>query len=134
MQKANDQVQNTLLQCPMMCLFAWIVGCIAWNVVGVILVARGGPGIGPTASLPLAGGLAAVALLLWLAAKKSLLLFSLLGGLCGLAGLAAVIQAITGDPSAWPSPFWRWAGAALNAGGALAGIFAVARGLGAKRI
>jgi hypothetical protein len=133
MQKANDQVQNALLQSPMLCLFAWIVGCIVWNVVGVILVARGVPGIGPTASLPLAGGLAAVALLLWVAAKNSLLLFSLLGSLCGLAGLAAVIQAVTGDPSGWPSPFWRWAGAALNAGGALAGILAVARGLGARR-
>jgi hypothetical protein len=46
-----------------------------------------------------------------------------------LGGLVAVYQAVTGDPSLWPSPFWRWAGAALNMIGVVAGALGTARGL-----
>ena len=129
---ARDQDLRSSQKMPILLLFAWIAGCIFWNVTGFILVAHGGPGLGPTASLPLAGGLCLVALLLWLAANRSPLLFSVLSGLCGLAGLAAVIQAITGDPSSWPTPFWRWAGAALNALGIVAGLLGLLRGLSGK--
>ena len=117
---------------PLYLMLAWLAGCILWNVGGVIMVSRGGPGIGPTASLGLAGGLFIAAIALVIAARRSRIAFIILSALFGLMGLAAVYQAVTGDPSLWPSPFWRWAGAALNLFGFGAGLLGVIRGTIAK--
>lgn len=117
------------LKAPMYGLLLWIAGCVLWNVAGVMLVSRGGTGIGPTASLPVAAVLGLAALLLVYAARHSLVLFAALSALFALGGFVAVYQAVTGDPSLWPSPFWRWAGAALNMIGVVAGALGTARGL-----
>lgn len=100
---------------------AWLTLSTLWNVVGVVLVANGQRALGPTASLVAAALLVGIAVLLAVGVLRSPTLFGALSGICGLFALAAVIQAVTGDPALWPSAFWRWAGAALNAFGAAAG-------------
>jgi len=119
---------NASLRLPLFGLLAWIAGCVAWNVVGVALVSQGRPGIGPTASLAIAAGSAVLGLLLFLAARRSPTIFGFLAALCAVAAFAPVFQAITGDPSLWPSPFWRWAGAALNSLGIIMGLSGAIRG------
>lgn len=103
-------------------LLLWVIGCILWNVAGLALTAQGKPGIGPTASLGVAAGIAFVGLLLWYAAQHIPSLFGILAALCAVAAIIPVYQAVTGDPSLWPSPFWRWAGAALNGLGVVMGL------------
>lgn len=98
-------------------VLAWVVGCVLWNAYGVALVAQGKPGIGPTASLGLAAAIALIGLLLWITERRMPAVFGILSGLCAVAAIIPVYQAVTGDPSLWPSAFWRWAGAALNAFG-----------------
>lgn len=118
---------NEAIGRPLVGILIWVVGCVVWNVLGVSLLAQGKPGIGPTASLGLAAGIAVVGLLLWLTSRRNLLIFGILSALCAIAAILPVYQAFTGDPSLWPSPFWRWAGAALNGFGAIsAALCAVA--------
>ena len=114
---------------PLLLMLVWLAGCVLWNVGGVIMVSRTGSGIGPTASLGLAGGLLVAAIALVVAAQRGRIVFVMLSALFGLMGFAAMYQAVTGDPSLWPSPFWRWAGAALNVFGFGAGLLGVVRGL-----
>lgn len=127
-QKEATKIDPTL-KAPMYGLLLWIAGCILWNVAGVVLVWRGGLGIGPTASLPVAIVLGLAAILLVYSARYNLILFAILSGLFGLGGFAAVYQALAGEPSLWPSPFWRWTGVALNTFGLAAGTIGTARGL-----
>lgn len=115
------------LKLPLRGLLLWIIGCILWNVLGVALLAQGKPGIGPTASLGVAAGIAFAGVLLWYAARHMPSLFGLLAALSAVAAIIPVYQAVTEDPSLWPSPFWRWAGAALNSLGVVAGLAAVLR-------
>jgi hypothetical protein len=115
------------LKGPLYGLLAWVAGCVAWNVSGVILVANGAQGLGPTQSLTVAAASLVVGFLLWIMAYRVRWLFGLLAGLCALGAFVAVAQAITGDPASWPSVFWRWAGAALNSLGVLAGLAGVVR-------
>lgn len=110
---------------PVLGLLLWVIGCILWNVLGVALQAQGKPGIGPTASLGVAAGIGFVGVLLWYAARHVPFLFGILAALCAVAAIMPVYQAVTGDPSLWPSAFWRWAGAALNSLGVVAGLAAV---------
>lgn len=130
-QKVTTKI-DPALKAPMYGLLLWIAGCILWNVAGVVLVWRGAPGIGPTASLPVATVLGLAALLLVYTARHNLILFAILSALFALSGFAAVYQALIGDPSLWPSPFWRWAGVALNTFGLAAGTVGTARGLKIK--
>ena len=67
-------------------LLLWIAGCILWNVGGVVLVSQGGPGIGPTASLPVAAVLGLAAILLVYAARHNLTVFAILSALFALGG------------------------------------------------
>jgi hypothetical protein len=117
---------------PLIGILIWISGCVAWNVVGVLRVAQTGTGIGPTASLMLAAGLIGAAVVLVAAARGRGLTFAMLSALFALMSFAAVYQAFSGQPSLWPSPFWRWAGAALNMFGLGASAFGVIRGLQSK--
>ena len=122
------------LRIPLICIVAWISGAILWNVTGVVLIAKAGTGIGPTASLTLAGIMAVIALLLYLAARFNGLVFAVLSALCAVAAFVAVYQAFAGDASLWPTPFWRWAGAALNLFGFVAALLGVISGFKSRRI
>jgi len=121
------------LKAPLICIVVWIAGCVFWNVAGAILIEKTGTGIGPTASLPVAGILVVIAVLLYLAARFNGLIFSLLSVLCAVAAFAAVYQAFTGDASLWPTAFWRWAGAALNLFGFVAGLWGLISGIKSRR-
>jgi hypothetical protein len=121
------------LKAPLICIVVWIAGCVFWNVAGVILIEKTGTGIGPTASLTAAGILVVIAVLLYLAARFKGLIFSLLSVLCAVAAFAAVYQAFTGDASLWPTAFWRWAGAALNLFGFVAGLWGLISGIKSRR-
>ena len=119
MQNMNDTSKR-----PLLAVLVWVLGCVFWNVLGVVLQARGQPGIGPTASLGIAAGIALVGILLWFTETRMPLLFGMLSALCAAAAIIPVYQAVTGDPSLWPSAFWRWAGAALNGFGFIAATLA----------
>lgn len=132
-ERTQTQIETTgidpALKAPMYGLLIWIAGCILWNMAGVALVWLGAPSIGPTASLRVAIVLGLAAILLVYTARHNLILFAILCALFAFSGFAAVYQAVTEDPSLWPSPFWRWAGAALNAFGLAASTIGTARGL-----
>jgi predicted ferric reductase len=113
-------VQGTLLA-----LVAWAVASAIWNFAGVWLVAHGQRALGPTASVE--GGLALLAIIaaLVVSAKRWPLVHVLLAVACGLLAFLAVAGAFVQDPALWPSEFWRYAGAAINAFGVAAAIAAV---------
>ena len=121
------------LKAPLICIVVWIAGCVFWNVAGVILIDKTGTGIGPTASLTVAGILVVIAMLLYLAARFNGLIFSVLSVLCAVVAFAAVYQAFTGNVSLWPTAFWRWAGAALNLFGFVAGLWGLIRGIKSRQ-
>jgi hypothetical protein len=121
------------LKVPLICIVIWIAGCVFWNVAGVILIEKTGTGIGPTASLTVAGILVVIAVLLYLATRFNGLIFAGFSTLCALLAFAAVYQAITGEASLWPTAFWRWAGAALNLFGFVAGLWGLISGIKSRR-
>ncbi|MEI9419708.1 hypothetical protein O7A70_00735 [Mesorhizobium sp. Cs1299R1N1] len=96
-----------------------------WNVSGVLLMAAGKQALGPTASIAAAALLVGIAVLLVLCRPRWFWAYAGLSVLAGLMALFAVINAFTADPALWPSGFWRYAGAALNAIGVLAAVSAV---------
>lgn len=104
---------------------AWALLAALWNFAGVARVRSGGRALGPTASI--AGGLVLVvaAAALPFVLGRWPLVYGVLSGLFGLVALGAVANAFRADRSLWPSEFWRYAGAVLNAGGALAAAAAV---------
>ena len=103
----------------------WLLLAALWNGVGVYRIAQGQAAIGPTASLIVAGVLLALAALLYVRALRWPLLWCAIS-LFGVYGAgSAVFGAITGDPSLWPTPFWRWSGAALNLFGLLACLLGI---------
>lgn len=101
----------------------WLLLAALWNGVGVYRIAQGQAAIGPTASLTVAGVLLVLAALLYFRALGWPILWCAIS-LFGIYGAgSAVFGAITGDPSLWPTPFWRWAGAGLNLFGLAACLF-----------
>lgn len=103
---------------------AWALLAAAWNVAGVALIANGGRAPGPTASLLGAAILIAIGVGLVASCKRFTLAYAALSLVSVLMASAAVFNALTADPSLWPSEFWRYAGIALNGAGALASIYA----------
>jgi hypothetical protein len=103
----------------------WAILAALWNFAGVALVRGGGRALGPTGSI--AGGLVLVvaAAGLPIVLGRWPLAYGVLSGLFGLVALGAVVNAFRADPSLWPSEFWRYAGALLNAVGAVAAGAAV---------
>lgn len=103
----------------------WAILAALWNFAGVALVRGGGRALGPTASI--AGGLVLVvtAAALPFVLARWPLVYGVLSGLFGLVALGAVVNAFQADPALWPSEFWRYAGALLNAAGAVAAAAAV---------
>ena len=72
---------DKILELPLLLILAWLAGAALWNVAGVVLIAMTGTGFAPTASLLVAGILAAVALLLYLAARSGGIGFAVLAAL-----------------------------------------------------
>jgi hypothetical protein len=103
----------------------WAVLAAAWNVAGVFLIANGARSLGPTASLLGATVLIAIGVGLFSTYNRSAIIYVALSVVsAAMAGLA-VYNALTADPSLWPSEFWRYAGIILNAAGAFAGAGAI---------
>lgn len=92
----------------------WFALSIAWNVAGMVLIAKGGRALGPTASLGAAGVLTIVGLGTALSFGRWPIVYAALSILAGAGALAAIVNAFTANPSRWPSTFWRYASVALN--------------------
>jgi len=92
---------------------------VAWNVVGVLLIERGLRAPGPTASMSVAAFLIALALGMFLGARRLVPLYLAASWVAGLGALWAIVQAFRLDPALWPSESWRYAGVLLNALGVL---------------
>ncbi|BAJ01959.1 hypothetical protein [Shewanella violacea] len=100
--------------------------CILWNAIGLWQLHNGEQSIGPTASM-----MAIVVVLI----AGSLLVFSLnkawkplyfsISLLAFLLAAMTIYGGLTKDHSLWPSEFWRFAGIAVNAIGALGFILAI---------
>lgn len=103
----------------------WAVLASIWNIAGVILVSQGQQPLGPTATLTGAAVLAVAAVVLYWSVGKAPYVYVLLSALAGIMAALTVYGAITGEPSQWPAPFWRIAGAVLN----VAGVIGAAAGI-----
>lgn len=106
-------------------LIGWALLAALWNIAGVILISQGHQPLGPTASAVGAVLLVVVALALYWSASKAPIVFVLLSALAGIGAALTVAGAITGDPSLWPTAFWRIAGAVLNAIGTVGAVGAI---------
>ena len=98
---------------------------VAWQVVGLLLIANDRQPLGPTASasaaaIAAAATVACVLLARWLPSVYVLVSF-------GLAYVASttILNAFTADPSNWPSDTSRYLGVAVNAVGVLAAALAI---------
>ncbi len=126
---------ETSLKGPLAGMFFWLAGATLWNIVGVVLIASGQRSPGPTASLTMAAVLVVVGFLLFVLAMRDYrYVFAGFAALCAISALMPVIQAITGEPELWPSPLWRWAGAALNLIGVLASAWGAITALTKRRV
>ena len=101
--------------------FAWALLAAAWNVAGVALIANGARAPGPTASLLGAALLVTIGVGLFAMSSRSAIIYAGLSIVSAAMAGAAVYNALTADPSLWPSEFWRYAGIILNGIGAFAG-------------
>jgi hypothetical protein len=100
---------------------AWALLAAAWNVAGVVLIANGARAPGPTASLFGAAVLIAIGVGLVATFNRSAIIYAGLSIVSAAMAGAAVYNALTADPSLWPSEFWRYAGIMLNGVGSFAG-------------
>lgn len=108
-------------------MLGWAGLSALWNVAGVVLISQGKSALGPTASLGAAAALVVfIAALLW-AVKKSPAVMVVLAAIAGLGALAAMWTVISGMPSMWPSPLWRFAGGAINVLGVVGAAGCVGR-------
>lgn len=117
----------------LLALVAWAIASAIWNFAGVWLVGHGQRALGPTASVE--GGLVLLAIVavLVVVVKRWPFAYVLLAAACGVLALSAVYGAFARDPALWPSEFWRYAGAAINAFGVAAAIAAVVAYFRGKR-
>jgi hypothetical protein len=98
----------------------WALLAAAWNVAGVVLIANGGRAPGPTASLLGAAVLIVIGVGLVATSNRSAIIYAALSIVSAAMAGGAVYNALTADPSLWPSEFWRYAGIILNGTGVLA--------------
>lgn len=106
--------------------FVHLLGSAGWNVAGVVLISHGQRPIGPTASVSVAEVLLLLGVGLWIGSGRWRPLYVAISTLLGVGALIAVVQALVGEASLWPSAFWRWAGACLNLVGFVANFVGVA--------
>ncbi len=79
---------------------AWALLSALWNVAGAYRLSQGVIALGPTASLPVAAGLVALAAVQDFSWKRSTALYIGLSALFALGALAAVFGALTKRPTA----------------------------------
>lgn len=105
---------------------AWALLAALWNLSGVLLIAGGDRPLGPTATITGAIMLSVFAVLYPVTIRRWPTLYLILSIVTGLICVMAVVNTFTQAPALWPSEFWRYAGAALNAAGAVAAVAAIA--------
>jgi len=98
---------------------------IIWNVAGIVLVSQGLRSPGPTASAVAVGILILLGVLIIVGIIYWRPLYFIASELAIIGAMMAINQALTADQSLWPSEFWRYAGAALNALGVLGGTLGI---------
>ena len=103
-----------------------LLGSVGWNVAGVVLMWQGQRPLGPTASVAVAAALLVLGAGLWIGFGRSRPLYVAISTLLGVGALFAIIQAVVGEASLWPSAFWRLAGAGLNLAGFVSNLAGVA--------
>jgi hypothetical protein len=103
----------------------WALLASLWNVAGVSLIAQGQRPLGPTATMAGAITLIVIVAVLLVTVRRAPLIYAAVSGVAALIALGAVVNAFRQDPALWPSEFWRYAGAVLNAVGFVAGAAAV---------
>lgn len=105
--------------------FAHIILSILWNIAGMLLIARGMPALGPTASLSTILLLIAVGGMLILGAWRWPPLYIAVSLVAALGALSAIAPAFYKDPSLWASDCWRFAGVILNSVGLLGACWGI---------
>ena len=113
----------TKIGTPVRLQLSYLLLAVLWNLAGLALIAQGMRAPGPTASGGIAAYLLALALVIFIAARRLSWLYGLASLLVGLGAASAVVQAFQLDPSLWPSAFWRYAGILLNGFGVLASVW-----------
>lgn len=98
---------------------------IAWNIVGVILIARGLPAPGPTASLLTALILLVLAGFMLLGAVRYRNLYLVVTLVVLLGAVSAIGPAFNKPAALWPSDFWRYAGVLLNSLGVIGALWGI---------
>jgi hypothetical protein len=112
----------------------WALSAAAWNIAGVALIANGARSPGPTASLLGAALLTAIGVGLVAASNRAAIIYAGLSIVSAAMAGAAVYNALTADPSLWPSEYWRYAGIVLNGIGTIAGSAALMNLLNARAV
>ena len=95
----------------------------AWNVLGLWRLAHGAPAPGPSASWLAVGTLLCLAIALLLGLLRWPALYWAASAVVVIAVLPAIGGAFVRDALSWPTPFWRWGGALLNAVGVAAALW-----------
>lgn len=96
---------------------SWAVLSAIWNITGTLMISQSLKALGPTATWTTAVVLLVLAAALMWTVERLPLLYLILTLIMGAGAFYTVIFAFTGNPSLWPSVFWRWAGASLNSAG-----------------
>ena len=99
--------------------------CVAWNLVGLGLIAQGMAPLGPVASWVVVIAAGVMGLLLLLGAKRFLWLYLLVSILQLLLAINAVTVPFIKDPALWVYEGSRYAGLAVN----LVGLVGAAWGI-----
>ncbi len=115
------------MKLPLSIQFLHIVLAALWNIYGVYLISNGQPSQGPTASLAIVGVLAVFAVLFYVGAKYSKVLYIIVAVVALVSCLPAITGAFYKDPALWTSPAWRWGGVVLNFLGVLGAVIGIRR-------
>ena len=107
---------------------------MGWNLAGLYLLSQGQPALGPTASWAFVAVLAVLGLVLIAAYTRFKWLYVIVSLILVCGAYLALLPALDAEnASLWPSAFWRYAGAALNAIGVIGGMTALAAFIGSLR-
>jgi hypothetical protein len=121
------------LNAPLSIQLSHLFLSIIWNIVGVVLINRGGVALGPTASILTALILFIFGVLIFLGAKHKTILYLIVSVLALLGAAIAIYGAFSKDSSMWPSDLWRYAGVSLNSLGVVGALWGFTRLLNARK-